>query len=97
MHPVDWIRETAAIVDALSDADDSSNFAYGGGGVRVLGPVVEALVDLETDAAQDRGFVVFLLRDSGFSYEEVMESIDEVMEEWQLLRRSLVQGTRYLQ
>ena len=96
MHPVDWIRETAAIVDALSDADDSSNFAYGGG-VRVLDPVVEALVDLETDAEQDQGFVVFLLRDSGFSYEEVMESIDEVMKEWQLLRRSLIQGTRYLQ
>ena len=96
MHPVDWMRETASIVGGLSSANDSSYFAYGGGN-RVLIPVLEALVDLETDAQQDQGFVVFLLEDSGFSHEEVMESIDELMREWQRLRRSLVQGTEYLQ
>ncbi len=95
MHPVEWMRETAAIMDALSDEDDSTGFAYGGG--RVLMPVMDALVYLETDPVKDRGFVVFLLRDSGFSFEEVMESIDEVMAEWQIMRRSLLQGTKYLQ
>ena len=97
MHPVDWMRETAAIMNALSSDSSSSSFAYGGGTSRALGPVLEALTDLEADVVQDQGFVVFLLSDSGFSDEEVMESIDDVMEEWQLLRRSLIQGTRYLQ
>ena len=94
MQPVDWMRETAAIIDALSTGADSSSFAYGGG--RVIGPVAAALVDLERDALQDQAFVVFLLRDSGFSREEVMESIDEVMREWQRLRRRLIQGTEHL-
>ena len=83
-------------MNALSSDDDSSSFAYGGG-ARALGPVLEALADLEADVVQDQGFVVFLLRDSGFSDEEVMGSIGEIMKEWQLLRRSLIQGTRYLQ
>lgn len=96
MHPVEWMRETAAIMNALS-SDDGSSSVCKGGGARALGPVLEALADLEADVVQDQGFVVFLLRDSGFSDEEVMGSIGEIMKEWQLLRRSLIQGTRYLQ
>lgn len=87
--PLNWMKHTVKelITPSLGLSRDEA----------LLHSLRETLEDLENDKSGDREFVTFVLQETGFSRDEIAGDLDAVMKEWEHLRRSLIQGTDYLQ